>query len=223
MPLSPLRHQIPVVGVVGGIGSGKSAVTNWVAAHANVLVIDADKLGHEVLQHDSVKTALRSRFGDGIFDQSGNIIRGALARHVFGSDPEHEVARQDLQRISHPVIEKQVVNLIHQAELDGREGVLLDAAVLLEAGWREQCDAVVFVDASEAVRLRRVAARSGWPQEELRRREASQLPLAEKKRLSNAVISNESDDSHGGQELLDFLCRSWSIGCKPLPNSSKQF
>jgi dephospho-CoA kinase len=223
MAFDSLQHRIPVVGIVGGIGSGKSAVTKWVAAKANVMVIDADKLGHEALTLDSVKSALRQRFGDVVFDQSGDISRGALARVVFGNTPEHLVARQDLEGISHPAIEARVVQLINQAELEGREAVLLDAAVLFEAGWQRQCDAVVFVDASDNVRQRRVAARSGWSQEELRRRESSQLPLVEKKRLSNVVISNESDDSHGGQELLDFLCRSWSIGCKQLPNSSKQF
>ena len=223
MAFDSLQHRIPVVGIVGGIGSGKSAVTQWVATKVNVLVINADKLGHEALQLDSVKSALHRRFGGDIFDQAGDVNRAALARIVFGNTPEHLIARQDLERISHPAIEARVLELVKQAELDGREAVLLDAAVLLEAGWQRQCDAVVFVDASDDVRQRRVAARSGWSQEELRRRESSQLPLVEKKRLSNVVISNESDDSHGGQELLDFLCRSWSIGCKQLRESSQQF
>jgi dephospho-CoA kinase len=100
--------------------------------------------------------------------------------------------------------------------------VLLDAAVLLEAGWHQRCDAVVFVDASPAVRQRRVATRSGWSLEELQKREASQLDLEEKRRRSDLTISNELDDSQGGQQLLDFLCVKWGIGCKPLSNVSQQ-
>ena len=77
-----MPHRIPVIGVVGGIGSGKSTVTGWVAANANVLVIDADKLGHDALQTAAVKSALHKRFGEAVFDASGDINRGALARYV---------------------------------------------------------------------------------------------------------------------------------------------
>jgi dephospho-CoA kinase len=223
MPTSPPSNHIPVIGIVGGIGSGKSAVARWVAERANVLLIDADQLGHAALRFESVKTALRKRFGDQIFDPTGEVNRRALASVVFGPDEAHRQARHALEQISHPAIEQQMVDLITKAELDGREAVLLDAAVLLEAGWQHRCNAVVFVDAPEEVRLQRVGARSGWTQDELRRRESSQLPLAEKKRLSNVVISNVSNDSRGGQELLDFLCRSWGVCCKPLANSSQQF
>lgn len=223
MSTSPTPHRIPVIGIVGGIGSGKSAVARWVAERFNVLLIDADQLGHAALRFESVKTALRQRFGDQIFDPAGEVNRRALAGVVFGPDEAHRQARHDLEQISHPAIEQQMVDLITKAELDGREAVLLDAAVLLEAGWQHRCNAVVFVDAPDDVRLQRVAARSGWTEEELRRRESSQLPLAEKKRLSNVVISNVSNDPRGGEELLDFLCRSWGVCCKPLANSSQQF
>lgn len=217
-----MPNRIPVVGIVGGIGSGKSAVTRWVAQHANVIVIDADQVGHQVLKWQNVKEALRQRFGPDIFDASGEIQRGALARQVFGNGDGQRSARHDLERIVHPAIEQQIVDLIAVAVDDGRQAVLLDAAVLLEAGWQRRCDAVIFVDAPDAVRLRRVAARSGWSLEELQRRESSQLPLSEKKRLSNLVISNATDDSQGGQQLLDFLLRNWGICCKPLSNSSQQ-
>ena len=217
-----IPNRIPVVGIVGGIGSGKSEVTRWVARHANVIVIDADQVGHQVLKWQNVKDALRQRFGPGIFDTSGEIQRGALARQVFGNGDGQQSARHDLERIVHPAIEQQIVDLIAAAVDDGRQAVLLDAAVLLEAGWQRRCDAVIFIDAPDAVRQRRVAARSGWSLEELQRRESSQLPLAEKKRLSNLVISNSSDDSQGGQQLLDFLLRNWGICCKPLSNSSQQ-
>lgn len=214
-------NPIPVIGVVGGIGSGKSAVTRWVGEHANVLVIDADQLGHLTLFQDDVKTALRRRFGADIFE-NGEIQRRLLARHVFGDGEEHRQARKDLERIVHPAIKTQIIDLIRDASLQSRSAVLLDAAILLEAGWEKCCDAVVFVDAPEEVRQRRVAARSGWSTEDLQRREASQWPLEEKKRHCTFVISNADDNSKGGQALLDFLCRNWGNCCKPLPNSSQQ-
>ena len=219
-PSSPRR--IPVIGVIGGIGSGKSAVTRWVADRANVVVSDADQLGHQALRMENVKSALRRRFGETIFDEQGEVRRGALARLVFGEASGQQEARHDLEQIVHPAIEQQLVELIAQSEQQGREAVLLDAAVLLEAGWQRRCDAVVFVDAPDEVRQRRVAIRSGWSLDELRRRESSQLGLVEKRLRSDIVISNVTDDDAGGQELLDFLYSRGVICCKPLSDSSQQ-
>jgi dephospho-CoA kinase len=187
-----------------------------------VVVIDADLLGHQALQSHSVKQDLRRRFGDSIFDDRGDVLRKELAHRVFGDEPEKLAGKHDLERIVHPVIQQQTRQQIAAANEAGFDAVLLDAAVLMEAGWQDQCDAVVYVDAPEEVRQRRVAKRNGWSVEEFRRREASQLRLAEKQRRSDVVISNGSDDSRGGQELLDFLYRRWGICCKPLSNSSQQ-
>lgn len=218
----PSTPHIPVIGVIGGIGSGKSAVTRWVAEHANVLRIDADQMGHVALRMGNVKQSLQQRFGDDILDESGEIRRGVLAQRVFGDSEDQKTARHDLEQIVHPAIEQQIVDAIADGVKQGCEAVLLDAAVLLEAGWRRRCDAVVFVDAPDDVRERRVAARNGWSLAELQRREASQLGLSDKRNKSDIVISNEADDDRGGQELLDFLFRNWGICCKPLSNSSQQ-
>ena len=204
-PPASAHRRIPVIGIIGGIGSGKSAVARWVAERANVAVIDADQLGHQALRFDTVKSALRQRFGQSIFDEQGEVRRSELATHVFGNGDQQRLAKLDLEQIVHPAIEQQIVDAIAAAEREQRDAVLLDAAVLLEAGWQNRCDAVVFVDAPDEVRHRRVAARNGWSLEELRRRESSQMGLAEKQQQCNFVISNASDDSKGGQELLDFL------------------
>lgn len=215
-------RRLPVIGIVGGIGSGKSTVTRWAADHSNAVMIDADQLGHTALYLEAVKKALAQRFGRSIFNEKGEVERKVLARLVFGDGDAHRDARRDLERIVHPAIEQQIGMLIDQAEREHRDGILLDAAVLFEAGWQTQCDAVVFVDAPVEVRQRRVAARSGWSPEELQRREASQLPNAEKKLRSDLVISNATDDTHAADELLHFLRRIQESCCKPLPNSSQQ-
>lgn len=214
--------RIPVVGIVGGIGSGKSAVARWVATQANVHVIDADRLGHDSLMASHVKASLRLAFGDSIFDAQGDVQRGALARRVFGDTEEHRAARHMLEQIVHPEIERRIVDEIGHAAGVGSEAVLLDAAVLLEAGWQRQCDAVVFVDTPDDVRLSRVQQRSGWTAEELHRREASQLSLSEKRKHSDAVVSNAGEVSDGGQQLLNFLRGCGVFSCKPSPESSQQ-
>src|SRR5258708_2623144 len=88
MSFTPPR-RIPVIGMGGGSGSGTSAVANWVADRASVLVLNADTLGHEALQTAGVKTALRKRFSDGIFGKDGEVVRSALAREVFGAGANH--------------------------------------------------------------------------------------------------------------------------------------
>ena len=177
---------------------------------------------HAALRMDTVKQSLQQRFGNDILNESGEIRRDVLAQRVFGDSEGQKTARRDLEKIVHPAIEQQIVDAIADGVKQGCQGVLLDAAVLLEAGWRHRCDAVVFVDAPDAVRERRVAARNGWSLSELQRREASQLGLDEKRNQSDVVISNEADDDRGGRELLDFLLRNWGICCKPLSNSSQQ-
>jgi dephospho-CoA kinase len=198
-------RPIPVIGVVGGIGSGKSAVARHVATLANVLVIDADRLGHEALLDTDVKHALRQQFGEGIFDAADEVNRRSLARSVFGEEASHRSARHTLEQIVHPRIEQKISQQISDATASGREAVLLDAAVLLEAGWRHLCDAVVFVDTDEDLRLERVQQRSGWSFEELRRREASQLSLPEKRSQADVVISNNGSVDVAGRQFLNFL------------------
>lgn len=193
-----------MIGIVGGIGSGKSAVARWVASQANVHVIDADRLGHEVLLAADVKAALRHQFGGDIFDSQGEVQRGVLARRVFGDSERHRAERHELEQIVHPEIERRIIDEIARAEQAGNEAILLDAAVLFEARWQRQCDAVVFVDTPDDVRLQRVQQRSGWTAEELHRREASQLSLSEKRKHSDAVVSNAGEVSDGGQQLLNF-------------------
>lgn len=216
------RNRIPVVGIVGGIGSGKSAIVRWVASQSNIHVIDADQLGHEVLLAADVKVALRRQFGDDIFDSHGEVQRGVLARRVFGDSEKHRAERHDLEQIVHPEIERRIVDEIARAEQSGSEAVLLDAAVLLEAGWQQQCDAVVFVDAPDDVRRQRVQRRSGWTAEELHRRETSQLSLSEKRKHSDAVVSNAGEVSDGGKQLLNFLRGCGVFSCKPPSESSQQ-
>ena len=200
-----IPKTIPVIGVVGGIGSGKSAVANWVAAHANVSVIDADKLGHDALKSAIVKEALLHRFGPGIFGVDGFVNRSALAKHVCGDHPEQLAARHDLEQIVHPEIGRRISDEIDLATTNRRVAVLLDAAVLLEAGWRQLCDLVVFVDTPDAIRLARVQQNRNWTEDELRRREASQWRLDRKRREADFIVTNDRDLEYAGSQLLEML------------------
>ncbi|MFQ5735171.1 MAG: dephospho-CoA kinase, partial [Planctomycetaceae bacterium] len=195
-------------GLVGGIGSGKSAVARWLADRCNLTLIDGDEIGHAALNLPGVKSQLSTRFGQAVFDETGEIDRSALARQVFGTTPVQKQARHDLESIVHPHIRSTISETIRRARTsNGVTGVLLDAAVLLEAGWQDVCDCVVFVDASDAVRRQRVAEGRGWNGEDLARRESSQLPLDEKRRRADFIIANNSTVESAGRQLEKILNR----------------
>lgn len=205
MPASARTPRIPVIGIVGGIGSGKSSVAKWVAGATNVEVLDADLMGHEALRDNGVKQALCQRFGTSILRPDGEIDRSAVAKLVFGPNQTHREARHALEQVVHPEIGRRIAQGIEAAAAKGRMAVLLDAAILLEAGWRKHCDAVVFVDCPDNTRLARLRADRGWDEEEMRRRESSQWGLTEKRRCADLVITNSGELELVGTQLLRLL------------------
>ena len=195
-------RELPVVAVVGGVGSGKSSLARFVAQRFPAEIIDADLLGHQVLQREDVKRQIRERFDSEIFDAAGEIQRSALARTVFG---EESRPLQDLEAIVHPRIREAIRQRIEAAGKESNaRAILLDAAVLLESGWTDICDKIVFVDCAIDVRRQRVLAR-GWDAEQLHQREAKQLPVDEKRRRANFVINNDSDLQSAGNRLLQIV------------------
>ena len=192
------------MGLIGGVGSGKSSVARRFQAisHCPVVVIDADQLGHQVLQLPTVKEQLLQRFGSTIFDSQGDITRSSLGRLVFGEDATVRQARHDLEAIMHPEIRKLAEQSIRDLRRQQQvELIVLDAAVLLEAGWQDACDLVVFVDTPEADRIARVQANRGWSAEELAKREPSQWPLPRKRAAADVVIDNSKDVDDAARQL----------------------
>ncbi|MFM9963728.1 MAG: dephospho-CoA kinase [Planctomycetaceae bacterium] len=130
------------------------------------------------------------------------ISRAALGRVVFGSDVAAETARRDLEAIVHPEIRSLLEHTIRELRRQANvEAIVLDAAVLLEAGWNDLCDVVVFIDTPQADRIARVQAGRGWSAEELAKREASQWPLPRKRAAADAVLDNANDVDHAARQL----------------------
>jgi len=126
-----------------------------------------------------------------------------LARVVF----THPEARERLEAVTHPAITRRA----RQAVLASKAPlVVLDAALLLEAGWDAMCDKIVFIDAPEALRLARVRERSGWTEDHLHARERAQMPLTDKRRLADHVVMNDKtpDDLY---RQAEGLLRQWGL------------
>ena len=198
---------IPVIGLVGGIGAGKSLAAAALAARG-AFVIDADTVGHALLEQPPARQRILKRFGEEILGpEPGDgsprpIDRRALGAIVF-DDPS---ARRDLERILHPRMRRTFERAIARTVRKGRHtAVVLDAAVLFEAGWDDLCDVVFFVDAPRELRLRRLAAARGWTAEALAAREAAQHPLDEKKARADAVLPNTGPP----EDLAAAVDRAW--------------
>ncbi|MEY3022946.1 MAG: Dephospho-CoA kinase [Planctomycetota bacterium] len=183
-PNQPHARWRPVVGIVGGIGSGKSAVARAFAG-LGCVVCHSDDLARAVLLEPEVVEAIRVALGDAVTGADGSIDRAALARAIFGDAR----ARAAVERVMHPRIEARRRAQFAAAPASA-PALVLDAPLLLEVGLDRECDAVVFVDATRATRLARVAAR-GWDDAELARRESVQLPLDEKRVRSTDRIVND--------------------------------
>ena len=182
-----MASSAPIIGLAGGIGSGKSEVAR-ILAELGCVVADSDALGREVLDEEAVREQLVGWWGDGILDDAGRIDRSAVARIAFG-DPDE---RHRLERLTHPRIESGRKAIFDSAPADA-PALVIDAPLLLEAGLETECDAVIFIDASRETRAGRVARTRGWDEGELRRREDSQLPLDVKRARADYVVENDGE------------------------------
>jgi dephospho-CoA kinase len=191
-----------VVGLLGGLAAGKSRVARQFA-RLGAAVLDGDQLGHEVLREPAVMLAARERWGGGVFTSEGHLDRRALAARVFGPSRAHELAY--LEQVTHPRIKQRLVE--HKAALaaSGRRLAVLDAAVMLKAGWDGLCDIIVFVDAPREIRIARSQAR-GWSDQEFAEREAAQETLERKRQHADVVIDNSGSPEATWAQVV----RLWS-------------
>lgn len=175
-----------IVGLTGGIASGKSTVARMLLEHGAVLV-DCDVLAHQALKpgqaaYDEVIAA----FGPRIVLPGGEIDRARLGEVVF-SDAQ---ARRRLEGIVHPAVLRMAATEIETYQTQGHRVIILDAPLLIEAGLLQWVQRLIVVFADEEVQAQRLMARNGLGEEEAKRRIASQMPLSEKVKLADYVIDN---------------------------------
>ena len=175
-----------VIGLTGGIGTGKSEVAR-ILEEIGAYIIDADKLGHSAyLPHSEIWEEVVKEFGDGVLLPDEEIDRKKLGSIVF-NDP---VQLAKLNEIMHPRMGKMVENLIEGADA---EVVVVEAALLLEAGWDALVDEVWCTGASEDIVVDRLEARNGLNKEEAQKRIKAQMSVDERKSRSQVMIENNGD------------------------------
>ncbi len=193
-----------VVGLVGGIASGKSFVANCFH-DLGAAVIDADQLSHEVLLLPDVVAWVRSKWPEVIAADS-TINRKKLAEIVF--DPVHGDSQlHDLESKLHPEIEVRMQELLVKFQAAGTRVVIVDAPVLLKVGWHHRCSRILFVDSPFEMRVDR-AIKRGWDRAELIRREAKQTSLEEKRMIASDIIENHFSAEQTRDRVLE-IWNSW--------------
>lgn len=180
------------IGILGGVASGKSTVARLLAEHGAV-VLDADAEAHAVLEDPEVRSSLLARWGEAILGPDRRIDRSQIAKRVFASSPAAEQERRFLEGLIHPRVRQNLlarrdVVATGGAEL-GPQVVVLDVPLLFEAGWLEDCDLVVFVDATDGFR-RQQAEKRGWTAQDLADREAAQAPMQQKRAAAHVSLQN---------------------------------
>ncbi len=182
----------PVLGLIGAIGAGKSTAAEFFAEFGGA-VVDCDKLGHAALGMPEVVRELRKRWGLEILNANGSPNRRAIAAIVFERPDE----REWLEKLLFPIIDWFARERIEETNRDStKQFTVLDAAVLLEAGWAGNCDKIVYIDAPRELRLQRLMPRSGWTEADLDARESAQWPAERKKKMSDLVVRNDGTPEH---------------------------
>ena len=173
-----------VLGVTGGIGSGKTAATDHFQA-LGIAVVDADLAARAIMEPGGAAlAAVAERFGDDILLADGHLDRAALRRIVF-EEPEQ---RQWLEQLTHPLIGEEVAKRIGEARSDY---AVLASPLLLEGSQRSLCDRVLVIDAPESLQIQRTTARDGNTEEQVRRIMAAQMGRKERLALADHVIVND--------------------------------
>ncbi len=183
----PCGFYMKILGIVGGIGAGKSTVTDIFEKNFDIHVINTDKIGHEVLlKTGKAYDMIIAEFGTAILDDDGEIIREKLANIVFCDEEK----LKNLNSIMHPCIYEIVVERIKQAT---NEYVLIEAALLIESGFYKLADIIIGVYADEDLRIQRIMNRNNYTYEQAKDRINAQLKWKDLRDMVDIVIDNSND------------------------------
>ncbi|MCU0714638.1 MAG: dephospho-CoA kinase [Pirellula sp.] len=191
------QKQKRIVGIIGGIASGKSLVTDMLH-DLGAAIVNADKVAHDVLEEPAVVEKIREAFGDEVIlpppighEELDRVNRAKVAALVFGESELHQSRRRQLEEIVQPRIRQRLEEHIDRWQTQSQSGMLaLDIPLLYERGWDRRCDEVWFVDTPQSLREQN-AARRNWTPEELENREKSQMSIEKKRELADRILAND--------------------------------
>ena len=195
-----------VIGLAGGIGTGKSEVARFLE-ELGAVIIDADKVGHEVYSpHTEAWHRIVCTFGRDVLKANGEVDRSRLAARVFGD--LQALAR--LNAITHPGIAERIRHRIEEFRRRGTKVVVLEVPLLVDVGWGDMVDEIWVTHSPEEQVVERLARRDNLKREDVRRRTQAQLPFSEMKKAAQVVVENQGSL----QELQDKVQSLWNSRVK---------
>jgi dephospho-CoA kinase len=190
----------PIIGILGGIGSGKSTVAAEFVK-LGCKVVDADKIAHELLDKEAVREKIVGLFGRAILNSARKVDRRKLAEVVFADADK----LSSLNKTIHPLVLERAEVLIKQYNRENQvKAIVLDMPLLAEVGWAERCDKLIFVDCKRQLRLDR-AKKMGFDENQFKIRENFQISLDNKAGLTDNIIDNNSGFSALAKQVTDIF------------------
>ena len=184
-----MEQYIPIIGILGGVGAGKSTVAGELSQMGCAL-IDADGINHEVLARPEIIKQIVELWGEGILAPGGEIDRQALGEIVFADSRK----LKQLTDLTHPEVLALQQSLIERyRQKAGVKAVILDVPLLMEVGVHDNCDYLIFVDCPESIRRARLCGNRGWNEEKIKKIENFQIMLDKKAQIADYIAHNNSD------------------------------
>lgn len=178
-----------VLGLTGGIGSGKSAASQWFEFQG-IAVVDADLVAREVVEiGQPALQQIREAFGDWVLLEDGSLNRRALREHIFQS-PE---ARKTLENITHPTIRAAIIRQLHAAQ---SPYAILVSPLLFETNQHELTQHTLLIDAAIELQIERASQRDGQNVEQIQKIIAAQMPRERKRALADDIVLNDGELEH---------------------------
>lgn len=192
-----------IIGILGGVASGKSRVAEQFR-HLGAKILNADQVGHDVLREPEVIQAVRERWGDAVIAEDGQIDRSEVAKIVFAPPPAGPEELAFLEQLTHPRIGTRLQQAFERMRQDtDPQVVILDAPVMLKAGWNRFCDHILYIEAPRHLRRER-ARKRGWSDSDFAARELAQESLETKRAAADHVIDNSGSIDSTRRQIESF-------------------
>jgi len=186
-----------IIGLTGGIGSGKSTVARILQEHG-FPIVDADLIAREIVEPGQPALAeLAKEFGEDILNADGSLDRGLLASRAF----TNKDTTQRLNNITHPRINQRTQELFDEARENGAEAVIYDMPLLIDKGLHKDTDATIVVHAAEHVRLERLTTKRGLDVDDVRRRINAQIDDETRKQYADILLDNNGTEEDLTQQI----------------------